>query len=305
MRAPTLAVPTQTRMTPGEQLIDPGSPERALIASVLMQAIQDAFYPSSNVCLAGDQAEAITFLTKQTGTWAKSRVTLCDAIGLNPDALRLWAIRVLDGEAFDPTMLSSGTTRKSKSKSSQRKLENARRIWQQKNVYTSPEAIERRLAEIEEIEDAKKDGRRLYRCKRQLITEPLDQGDEDPQLLDRQGLLEAEQRAKRKRKAAARAKYAHLPDALQEDRLMFLVAPNGFPRNMSINGYPPGPAKDPLKRMLIELAKPYGATVAELSAAYLYWKGYLPDLCDHFDIDVVWIDKETAAIKRRPPEPDA
>lgn len=74
---------------------------QALYRAVLARAVLDLFgkaIPASE----GDDAqlarrEALYFLTRERGAWAESRSRLCGACGIDPDALRLNILRILDG----------------------------------------------------------------------------------------------------------------------------------------------------------------------------------------------------------------
>ena len=77
------------------------SPERALIAAVIAQAVRDLFVtvivgaPSEEAA----RREALAFLTDETGAWAQSREALCLEVGIDPGMVRRTVISWLDGEA--------------------------------------------------------------------------------------------------------------------------------------------------------------------------------------------------------------
>lgn len=78
-------------------------PEELLIFSVLSRAILDLFGPVG-LTSTKDEArqvkmDALSFLTKPTGAWAKRRNELCDAIGFDGDNVRERVIRVLEGDS--------------------------------------------------------------------------------------------------------------------------------------------------------------------------------------------------------------
>lgn len=69
------------------------TPSEALIVAIIEQAISDALHAEPGKWASGsvtihDQAEARSFLTAETGGWARSRRDLCEAVGLDPDILR-------------------------------------------------------------------------------------------------------------------------------------------------------------------------------------------------------------------------
>jgi len=71
------------------------SPERALAAAVVQQAIDDALASrntthvlSASVPRGIDAEAARSFLTSAGGDWAMAREVWCDVAGVNPDALR-------------------------------------------------------------------------------------------------------------------------------------------------------------------------------------------------------------------------
>ncbi|WP_414897039.1 hypothetical protein [Rhodovulum sp. YEN HP10] len=73
----------------------------ALYRAVLARAVLDLFGKAITASEGADaqlaRREALYFLTRERGAWAESRRDLCDASGIDPDALRLNALRILDG----------------------------------------------------------------------------------------------------------------------------------------------------------------------------------------------------------------
>lgn len=74
-------------------------PER-LARSVLIQAINDAGLRGSSAenlrsVHRLDRAEAISFLTSQSGEWRRARIFWCGIAGRNEDDLRRWAVKKL------------------------------------------------------------------------------------------------------------------------------------------------------------------------------------------------------------------
>ncbi len=78
-------------------------PEELLIFSVLSRAILDLFGPvgltSTKEEAQQAKRDALLFLTKATGAWAKRRNDLCDAIGFDGDNMRARVIQVLEGDS--------------------------------------------------------------------------------------------------------------------------------------------------------------------------------------------------------------
>jgi len=78
-------------------------PEELLIFSVLSRAILDLFGPvgltSTKEEAQQAKLDALSFLTKKSGAWAKRRNDLCDAIGFDGDNVRARVIQVLEGDS--------------------------------------------------------------------------------------------------------------------------------------------------------------------------------------------------------------
>ena len=77
-------------------------PEVDLILAILGRAIMDLF---GSVHLAANpeeaakaRNEALVFLTRPGGAWARRRTELCDAVGIDGDDMRERVIRVLEGD---------------------------------------------------------------------------------------------------------------------------------------------------------------------------------------------------------------
>lgn len=102
-------------------------PEELLIFSVLSRAILDLFGPvgltSTKEEAQQAKSDALLFLTKKSGAWAKRRNDLCDAIGFDGDNVRDRVIRVLEG---DSTALATYDGRRELTQVAQ-----ARELWEQ------------------------------------------------------------------------------------------------------------------------------------------------------------------------------
>ena len=102
-------------------------PEELLIFSVLSRAILDLFGPVGLTSTKGEarqaKSDALSFLTKSTGAWAKRRNDLCDAIGFDGDNVRSRVIQVLEG---DRTALATYDGRHELTQVAQ-----ARELWEQ------------------------------------------------------------------------------------------------------------------------------------------------------------------------------
>lgn len=101
-------------------------PEELLIFSVLSRAILDLFglvgLTSTKEESQQVKSNALSFLTKSTGAWAKRRNELCDAIGFDGDNVRERVIRVLEG---DSTALATYDGRRELTQVTQ-----ARELWE-------------------------------------------------------------------------------------------------------------------------------------------------------------------------------
>jgi len=101
-------------------------PEELLIFSVLSRAILDLFGPvgltSTDEEARQAKRDALLFLTKPTGAWAKRRNDLCDAIGFDGDNVRARVIQVLEG---DSTALATYDGRRELTQVAQ-----ARELWE-------------------------------------------------------------------------------------------------------------------------------------------------------------------------------
>ncbi len=101
-------------------------PEELLIFSVLSRAILDLFGPvgltSTKEEAQQAKSDALSFLTKKSGAWAKRRNDLCDAIGFDGDNVRARVIQVLEG---DSTALATYDGRRELSQVAQ-----ARELWE-------------------------------------------------------------------------------------------------------------------------------------------------------------------------------
>lgn len=101
-------------------------PEELLIFSVLSRAILDLFGPVGLTSTKEEaqqvKLEALSFLTKKSGAWAKRRSDLCDAIGFDGDNVRDRVIRVLEG---DSTALATYDGRRELTQVAQ-----ARELWE-------------------------------------------------------------------------------------------------------------------------------------------------------------------------------
>lgn len=79
----------------------PTTTEQLLFLEVINRAIIDAqttgtkSYSKDEKASSQDRAEAISFLTDESGDWAISRVRVCDAAGIDPHALRERMVRIL------------------------------------------------------------------------------------------------------------------------------------------------------------------------------------------------------------------
>lgn len=102
-------------------------PEELLVFSVLSRAILDLFGPVglTSTKEEAEQAkrDALSFLTKKSGAWAKRRNDLCDAIGFDGDNIRARVIQVLEG---DSTALATFDGRRELTQVAQ-----ARALWEQ------------------------------------------------------------------------------------------------------------------------------------------------------------------------------
>jgi hypothetical protein len=102
-------------------------PEELLIFSVLSRAILDLFGPvgltSTKEEAQQAKSDALSFLTKKSGAWAKRRNDLCDAIGFDGDNVRARVIQVLEG---DSTALATYDGRRELTQVAQ-----ARTLWEQ------------------------------------------------------------------------------------------------------------------------------------------------------------------------------
>lgn len=102
-------------------------PEELLIFSVLSRAILDLFGPvgltSTKEEAQQAKSDALLFLTKSAGAWAKRRNDLCDAIGFDGDNVRARVIQVLEG---DSTALATYDGRREMTQVAQ-----ARELWAQ------------------------------------------------------------------------------------------------------------------------------------------------------------------------------
>jgi hypothetical protein len=101
-------------------------PEELLIFSVLSRAILDLFGPvgltSTKEEAQQAKLDALSFLTKKSGAWAKRRNDLCDAIGFDGDNVRARVIQVLEG---DSTALATYDGRRELTQVAQ-----ARELWE-------------------------------------------------------------------------------------------------------------------------------------------------------------------------------
>jgi len=108
-------------------------PEELLIFSVLSRAILDLFGPVGLTSTKEEaqqvKSDALLFLTKATGAWAKRRNDLCDAIGFDGDNVRDRVIRVLEG---DSTALATYDGRRELTQVAQ-----ARELWEQQKSRPS------------------------------------------------------------------------------------------------------------------------------------------------------------------------
>lgn len=83
----------------------PGNPYSALFAAVIHQAIDDARSKSLG---HNDRTDAHSFLTESTGAWARSRAAYCDALGIDADAVREHALRLIPSET-NPELPKEGS----------------------------------------------------------------------------------------------------------------------------------------------------------------------------------------------------
>lgn len=101
-------------------------PEELLIFSVLSRAILDLFGPVGLTSTKEEsqqvKSDALSFLTKSTGAWAKRRNELCDALGFDGDNVRDRVIGVLEG---DSTALATYDGRRELTQVAQ-----ARELWE-------------------------------------------------------------------------------------------------------------------------------------------------------------------------------
>ncbi|MFD3191185.1 hypothetical protein ACFMPD_13040 [Sedimentitalea sp. HM32M-2] len=85
----------------GDHASRPDGPQ-SLYRAVLARAVLDLFGKALPASGGDDETllarqEALFLLTRSGGAWAESRVRLCGACGIDPDALRLNILRILDG----------------------------------------------------------------------------------------------------------------------------------------------------------------------------------------------------------------
>lgn len=261
------------------------SPERRLIASSVMQAICDAFMPavSGGVSIPAIQKEAIDFLTAETGDWARSRTSLCDALGLEASSLRSWAVAVLEGANFDPSLLHRDPRGQGPSHSQEVRLEAARKIWRDLRAYHSSDAIaERREAQRLKRADLPHDEETVEKPSKHHITSSWRRG---PDARDLEPMLQSD------------------TEALTEDDCFFLVAKSGIlPKGFTINGFPRPHTGSHLYFVLKAVTSPEGATIKDLEWCTKDWRMVLKKLEQRFNVAAVWLDKQTVAIMRRPLE---
>lgn len=116
-------------------------PEELLIFSVLSRAILDLFGPvgltSTKEEAQQAKADALSFLTKKSGAWAKRRNDLCDAIGFDGDNVRARVIQVLEG---DCTALATYDGRRELTQVAQ-----ARELWEREKPQPSRQTPSRNL----------------------------------------------------------------------------------------------------------------------------------------------------------------
>lgn len=75
--------------------------EQSLLRAVIARAVLDLFakaLPASEQDEAQfARREALYFLTRESGAWAKSRRRICESCGIDPDGLRANILRILEG----------------------------------------------------------------------------------------------------------------------------------------------------------------------------------------------------------------
>ena len=85
----------------------PQTPEAAFVTAIIMQAYRDLLISvkadgSSAFTTQSDQDQAISFLTDQTGSFARHRNALCSLIGWNGDVLASRIRKMMEGADFPP-----------------------------------------------------------------------------------------------------------------------------------------------------------------------------------------------------------
>lgn len=77
-------------------------PEIDLILAVLGRAVLDLFGSVAQLSTPEEgrtvRQDALLFLTRETGPWAKRRTELCDSVGIDGNDMRKRVIKVLEGE---------------------------------------------------------------------------------------------------------------------------------------------------------------------------------------------------------------
>lgn len=75
----------------------PQSLYRAVVARAVLDLFGKVVPAPEGVDSTGARREALFFLVRESGAWAESRRSLCDACGIDPDALRANTLSVLAG----------------------------------------------------------------------------------------------------------------------------------------------------------------------------------------------------------------
>ncbi len=74
-----------------------------MIFSILSRAILDLFGSAGATSHAEEmektRSDALTFLTQETGAWARRRKELCEMVGMDSDLVRRRVVRVLEGDS--------------------------------------------------------------------------------------------------------------------------------------------------------------------------------------------------------------